>query len=74
MNGAAAFLPKFFVVCSAILILSGVAQLFVRPRRAKESWAEKIVNRATITAVISVGFGVYGLLLGLGVLHLPRWQ
>ena len=74
MNGAAAFLPKFFVVCSAILILSGIAQFLVRPRGAKESLAHKIANRATVTAIVSVGFGIYGLLLGLGVLHLPHWN
>ena len=74
MTGAAALLPKFFVVCSAILILSGLAQVLVRPRGAKESIAQKLVNRATITALVSVGFGVYGLLLGLGILPLPRWR
>jgi hypothetical protein len=74
VSGAAALLPKFFIVCSAILILSGVAQVFVRPREANESLAQKLVNRATITALVSVSFGVYGLLLGLGVLPLPRWN
>jgi hypothetical protein len=72
VNGAAALLPRFFVICSAILILAGVAQLFVRPRRANETLAEKLINRATITALFSVAFGVLGLLLGLGVLPMPR--
>ena len=74
MTGAAALLPKFFVVCSVILMLAGVAQLFVRPRRPSETLAEKLVNRATITALVSLGFGIYGLLLGLGALHLPSWR
>jgi hypothetical protein len=74
MTGAAALLPKFFIVCSAILILSGLAQVFVRPRAANESIGQKLVNRATITALVSVGFGVYGLLLGLGIVPLPRWR
>ena len=74
MTGAAALLPKFFIVCSAILILSGVAQVFVRPRQPNESLAQKLINRATITALVTVSFGVYGLLLGLGVLPLPRWN
>jgi hypothetical protein len=74
MNPAAAFLPKFFIICSVILILTGVAQLLVRPRKPKESLAEKIINRATITAAISVGMGVLGLLLGLGVIPMPHFQ
>jgi hypothetical protein len=74
MNPAAAFLPKFFVLCSAILILTGVAQLFVRPRKEKETLAEKIINRSTVTAALSLAMGVLGLLLGLGVLPMPRFR
>ena len=73
MNGAAALLPKFYVVASIILILSGVAQVFVRPRRPNETTLEKVINRSTITAFFSLLFGVLGLLLGLGVLHIPRF-
>jgi hypothetical protein len=69
-----ALLPKFFVISSVVLILSGTAQLFVRPRRANESAAEKIVNRATITAVLSLAMGIAGLLLGLGVLPMPHFH
>ncbi|HVX95299.1 MAG TPA: hypothetical protein VHK47_10350 [Polyangia bacterium] len=69
-----ALLPKFFVISSVVLILSGTAQLFVRPRRPNESAAEKIVNRATITAVLSLAMGIAGLLLGLGVLPMPHFQ
>ena len=68
----AAFLPKFFVISSVILILSGVAQVFVRPRKPNETVAEKILNRATLTAAISLAIGIGGLLLGLGVLPMPR--
>ena len=67
-----AFLPKFFVISSVILILSGVAQVFVRPRKPNETLAEKIINRATLTAVISLAIGIGGLLLGLGVLPMPK--
>jgi len=74
MNPAAAFLPKFFVLCSAILILTGVAQLFVRPRKEKETLAEKIINRSTLTAALSLAMGVLGLLLGLGVIPMPRFR
>jgi hypothetical protein len=72
--GPAAFLPKFFILSSVILILSGVAQVFVRPRKPNESVAEKILNRATITAAISVTIGIAGLLLGLGVLPMPSFR
>jgi len=65
-----AFLPKFYIICSVILILTGVAQVFVRPRRPNETLPEKLINRATITALISLAFGVVGLLLGLGVISL----
>jgi hypothetical protein len=74
VNSAAAFLPKFFIVCSVILILSGVAQVFVRPRRPNETLVEKLVNRATITALFSVGFGIVGLLLGLGIVPMPHFR
>lgn len=70
MNPAA--LQKFFVVCSVILILTGVAQLFVRPRAEKETLAQKIVNRSSITAVLSLTMGVLGLLLGLGIVPMPK--
>jgi len=68
MGGPAALLPKFFVICSVILILTGVAQVFVRPRKDRETAAERFVNRATITAAVSVTIGILGLLIGLGVI------
>ena len=72
MNPAAAFLPKFFVISSVILILTGVGQVLVRPRKPGETMAEKLVNRATLTAFVSLVIGVAGILLGLGVLKMPR--
>ena len=74
MNGAAALLPKFFVICSVILILTGVAQYLVRPRKPKESLPEKVANRATITALLSIAVGVAGLLMGLGVVNMPHFR
>ena len=62
------FLPKFFAICSVILIATGVMQVFVRPRKDKETLAERLVNRSTITAFISVAVGIVGLLLGAGVI------
>jgi len=70
----AAFLSKFFVISSVILILSGTAQLFVRPRKPNEHAIEKIVNRATLTAIISLVIGTAGLLIGLGVLPMPTFH
>jgi hypothetical protein len=67
-----ALLSKFFLISSVILILSGVAQAFVRPRKPNESLPEKLLNRATLTAIISLAIGVAGLLLGLGVLPMPK--
>jgi len=72
VNPAAALLPKFFIVCSVILILTGVAQYFVRPRKPGESAVEKVVNRSTITALMSIAIGILGLLLGLGVVKMPH--
>lgn len=72
MNPAARLLPKFFIVCSVILILTGVAQYLVRPRKDGEGALDKVANRSVITALLSVGIGVLGLLLGLGVLQMPR--
>lgn len=67
-----ALLSKFFLISSVILILSGVAQAFVRPRKPNETLPEKILNRATLTAIISLAIGVAGLLFGLGVLPMPK--
>ena len=72
MNAAALF-PRFLIICSVILIIAGVAQVFVRPRAEKETPLQKVVNRATITALISMAFGIAGLLYGLGVFKLPRF-
>jgi hypothetical protein len=68
MSPAATFLPKFFAICSVILIATGVLQVFVRPRKERETLAERLVNRSTITALVSVAVGVLGLLLGFGVI------
>ena len=72
MNAVTMF-PRFLVICSVILIIAGIAQIFFRPRRDKETPLEKIFNRATITALVSLAFGIAGLLYGLGVFKLPRF-
>ena len=72
MNAGALF-PRFLVISSVILIIAGVAQIFVRPRKEKETALEKVVNRATITALVSFAFGVAGLLYGLGIFKMPSF-
>jgi hypothetical protein len=72
MNAVQLF-PRFLVICSIILILTGVAQVFVRPRKENETPLEKWVNRSTITAFVSLAFGITALLFGLGVFKLPRF-
>ena len=74
MSPAAAFLPKFFAICSVILIATGVIQVFVRPRKERETLAERRVNRSTITAAVSVIVGVLGLLLGFGVIPMVHFN
>jgi len=74
MSPAASFMPKFFAICSVILIATGVLQVFVRPRKERETLAERLVNRSTITAMVSVVVGVLGLLLGAGVIPMVHLQ
>jgi uncharacterized membrane protein YfcA len=74
MSPAASFMPKFFAICSVILIATGVIQVFVRPRKERETLAERLVNRSTITAFVSVIVGVLGLLLGAGVIPMVHLQ
>jgi hypothetical protein len=73
MSNAATLFPRFLIICSIILMLAGVSQIFVRPRKENETVVEKIINRATITALVSIAFAVAGLLYGLGVLKMPRF-
>lgn len=72
MNPAAAFMPKFFVISGIILVLSGLAQVFVRPRKPGETAAQRIINGAVVRAVIFVTCGILGVLLGLGVIPMVR--
>jgi uncharacterized membrane protein YfcA len=74
MSPAASFMPKFFAICSVILIATGLLQVFVRPRKERETLAERLVNRSTITAVVSVIVGVLGLLLGSGVIPMVHFN
>ncbi len=62
---------KFFAVAGAILILTGTLQVFFRPSRKGESAAQKIVNSATVRALLFLVVGTLGILVGLGVIGLP---
>jgi hypothetical protein len=72
MNPALAFMPKFFVISGAILVLSGLAQVFVRPRKPDETLKERLLNASTLRAAVFVPVGVLGVLLGLGIIPLPH--
>jgi ABC-type Co2+ transport system permease subunit len=72
VNSAMAFLPKFFVISGVILMISGVAQVFVRPRKPGETAAQKIINGAVLRAFVFVTSGLLGVLIGLGVIPLVR--
>jgi len=72
MNSALALMPKFFVICGAILALTGVAQALVRPRKEGESAAQKLINAATVKAVLFVTVGALAVLIGLGVIPMVR--
>ena len=52
---------------TVVVVLALVALLVVGL-----AMALKIINRATITAVVSLAFGIAGLLVGLGVLPMPN--
>jgi hypothetical protein len=73
-NPALAFMPKFFVISGVILVLSGLAQVFVRPRKANESVAQKLLNGSVLRAVIFVSFGVLAVMLGSGVIPMVRFR
>lgn len=72
MNPALSFMPKFFVISGVVLLVSGVAQVFVRPRKPGESTAQKIINGSVLRALVFATCGLLGILLGLGVIPMLR--
>jgi hypothetical protein len=58
---------KFFVVGGVILMLTGLLQLAVRPRKPGEN---RYLNRGTIWAGFCIAMGLGAVLLGSGVLRL----
>lgn len=65
-------MTTFFLLSGLLLIVSGVLQAIIRPRVEKETTLARILNRATLRAVVFVCVGMVGVLVGVGVLHLPR--
>lgn len=65
-------MTKFFMVSGIVLVVSGVLQAVVRPPMQGESRLNRILSRATLRAVVFVTVGVVGILVGVGVLHLPQ--
>ena len=59
-----------FIFGGAILIISGVLQALVRPRKPNESPAERLVNGATVRAVFFVVMGLLAILVGARVIPL----
>ncbi len=72
MSSALELMPKFFVISGVVLVISGVAQVFVRPRKPGETAAQKLINGAVLRAVVFVSCGILGVLLGLGVIPMVR--
>lgn len=72
MNPALAFMPKFFVISGAILVISGIAQVLVRQRKPNETARERWLNASMIRASVFVPVGILGVLLGLGIIPLPH--
>lgn len=59
---------KIFAVLGAMLCLSGVAQVFFRPRRDKESAGQRVINRSTVQMILFLIVGILGVLVGVGVI------
>ena len=61
----------FFLVSGIVLVISGVLQVFVRPRIEGESRLAGLLHRATIRAVVFVLAGALAVLVGSGWVSLP---
>jgi hypothetical protein len=64
-------MTKFFLLSGLLLIVSGLLQAIIRPRGERESTLQRILSRATLRALVFVCVGIVGVLVGVGVLHLP---
>jgi uncharacterized membrane protein len=59
-----------FILGGVVLIVSGVLQALVRPRQARETAMQRVVNAATVRAVFFVLVGLLCILIGTGTLPL----
>ena len=65
-------LLSFFTMGGVILIVSGGLQVLVRPRKPSETALERLLNAATLRAVLFVTVGVLAVLVGTGVVPFAR--
>lgn len=61
---------RFFIISGVVLMVSGVLQALVRPRKSGESPGQRFVNRSTVWAFLCVTVGLLGVLVGTGVVPL----
>jgi hypothetical protein len=59
----------FFVLGGVVLMLSGVLQAVVRPRKGTEN---RFVNRGTVWAVVCVLVGLGAVLIGTGFMPIQH--
>ena len=59
-----------FIFGGAVLVISGILQALVRPRRPSETPAERIINGANLRGVFFVVVGVLTILVGARVVPL----
>jgi hypothetical protein len=59
-----------FVFGGVVLMISGVLQALVRPRKPNETPAQRLVNGATVRAVFFVVMGLVAILVGARVIPL----
>ncbi|HEY0715280.1 MAG TPA: hypothetical protein VGF45_21550 [Polyangia bacterium] len=57
-----------FIFGGIVLIVSGILQVFVRPRAENETPLQRVVNGATVRAVFFGLVGVLAILVGTGVI------
>jgi uncharacterized membrane protein len=57
-----------FIFGGIVLIVSGILQVFVRPRPANETPIQRVINGATVRAVFFTLVGVLAILVGTGTI------
>jgi uncharacterized BrkB/YihY/UPF0761 family membrane protein len=60
---------RFFIFGGVILMLTGLLQLLVRPRKPRE---HRWLNRGTVWAAFCIAIGLGAVLVGAGALPGPR--